>query len=351
MTRTLTRPLLLAAMAALALVPISAASAVAEVPTPASGVTWDQHQRVDYRWKEGAEPPAWAKAAMNAAAADSNSSRKSKAALFAQRDGGPAWLAYTDDMPTNWAIGYTVRNIPDSFNIKLRPQGTQLDWGTLRWCQFYDDPPAGCYDAEMVMLHEFGHAQTLGHVDEAEGYDWMDTIMHTNVHSNPKVGWNTHVYGPCDVARLQIRYEPLTTSTPISRCLDLATELSLAPAATFVPYGSAVGFTARLKIAGAEIYPNLAGSALSGRSVLLQRRALGLTTWTTVAELPPVTDDSGRYVKTLTLTATYDWRAIFSGPSDEGLRGTISTVSRVNVSYSCPPTAKGLGTSPLYEIC
>ena len=68
----------------------------------------NQNQRVEYRWKAGDEPPAWAKSAMNAAAADSNSSRRAKAAVFSYDVGGPAWLAYTDDLPTNWAIGYTI---------------------------------------------------------------------------------------------------------------------------------------------------------------------------------------------------------------------------------------------------
>jgi hypothetical protein len=352
MTRRVARSIALATIMAIGLVTLSAESALASLPTPASGTTWSQNQRIDYRWKEGAEPPAWAKAAMNAAAADSNSSRRAKAAVFAQRDGGPAWLAYTDDLPTNWAIGYTVRNVPDSFSIRMRPHGAQLDWGTLRWCQFYEgEAPNGCYDLEMVTLHEFGHAQTLSHVDEADIDPYTDSIMHaTGLHSKARLGWNQHVFGPCDVARLQIRYEPLTTSTSISTCLDLATDLTLTPASTSVAYGSAVTFTAKLKTDGAEVYPNLAGKALTGRSVVLQRRASSASSWATVADMTTVTDDTGRYVKTLTLTATYDWRAVFSAPSDEGLKGTSSAVSRVSVGYGCTPTGR-TKSSPLYETC
>ncbi len=279
---------------------LNATPAAAALPTPASGVTWDRNQRVEYRWKEGSEPPAWARSAMSAAAADSNSSRKSKAAIFSYDSSGPAWLAYTDDLPTNWAIGYTVRSIPDSFTIRMRPHGTQLDWGTLRWCEFYDgEPPNGCYDLEMVTLHEFGHAQTLGHVDEAQIDTYTDSLMHaTGLRSKPKAGWNQHVFGRCDVARLQIRYEPLT-----------------------------------------------------GRSVVLQRRALGSTAWATIGEMSAVTDNTGRYVKTMTLTTTYDWRAVFSAPGDEGLDGAISSISRLSVTYGCTPTGIGRGVDPLYETC
>lgn len=332
---------------------LSAQPAAAALPTPASGATWEANQRVDYRWKDGSEPPAWAKAAMNAAAADSNASRKAKAAVFSYDAKGPAWLAYTDDLPTNWAIGYTVRNIPDSFTIRMRPHGAQLDWGTLRWCEFYDtDAPNGCYDLEMVTLHEFGHALTLGHVNETEVDSYTDSLMHAiGLRSKAKVGWNQHAYGRCDVARLQIRYEPLTSSTPISTCLDLPTDVSLTPGTSNIAYGSSITLTAKLKIGADAVYSNLAGDPLSGRSVILQRRAIGATAWTTIGDMSAVTDDSGRYVKTMTLTATYDWRTAFSAPNDEGLEGSTSSVSRLTVPYYCTPSNRWLGADPLYETC
>jgi len=316
----------------------------ASLPTPASGTTWDQNQRVEYRWKEGDEPPAWAKSAMNAAASDSNSSRKAKAATFAYDPYGPAWLAYTDDLPTNWAIGYTIRNIPNSFTLRIRPQGTQLDWGTLKWCQFYDDPPNGCYDMEMVTLHEFGHAQTLNHVEDGGEVDaYTDTVMHASgLRTKAKTGWNQHVFGRCDVARLQIRYEPQTTSTPISTCLDLPTDLTLSPGSGSVTAGVPTTLSARLKISPDAIYPNLAGETLADRSVVLQRRSVGGSTWTTVGEMASVTDGTGKYVKTLTLASTYDWRAVFSSPSDEGLAGSNSNVSRLSpTSGGCSATGDG----------
>ena len=327
--------------------PVAAAS-----PTPASGTTWGKNQRVEYRWKDGSEPPAWAKSAMNAAATDSNQSRRAKAAIFAYDSSGPARLAYTDDLPTNWAIGYTVRDIPDAFSIRMRPHGTQLDWGTLKWCEFYNDPPNGCYDLEMVTLHEFGHAQTLGHVDEADIDSYTDTLMHeSGLHSKSKLGWNQHVFGRCDVARLQIRYEPLTTSTDISTCLDLGTDLSFTPATSAIAYGNTVTMTAKLKIDSSSPYGNLASEPLTGRTVFLQRRPAGASGWTTIGEMSPVTDDTGRYVKTMTLTATYEWRALFSAPSNEGLRGSSSNVARLSVTYDCTPSTFKSEFIPLIETC
>jgi hypothetical protein len=326
--------------------------ASAALPTPANGITWDRNQRVEYRWKDGSEPPAWARSAMNAAATDSNQSRRAKGATFSYSADGPAWLAYTDEMPTNWAIGYTVRNIPESFTIKMRPHGTRLDWGTLKWCEFYDDPPNGCYDLEMVTLHEFGHAQTLGHVDEADIDSYTDTLMHeSGLRSKAKLGWNQHVYGRCDVARLQIRYEPLTTNTNISTCLDLGTDLSFTPATSAIAYASAVTMTAKLRIDASAPYANLASEPLTGRTVLLQRRAVGASGWTTIGEMSPVTDDTGRYVKTMTLTSTYEWRALFSAPSDEGIRGSASNVARLSVTYGCTPSTVNPEYGPLVETC
>ena len=328
-----------------------AAPAAGAQPTPASGETWTQNQRVDFRWKGDSEPPAWAKPPMKAAAADSNTSRKAKAAIFDYDPDGASWLAYTDDLPTNWAIGFTVRNPPASFTIRMRPHGTQLDWGTLKWCEFFGaDAPSGCYDLEMTTLHEFGHAQTLGHADESAIDSYTDTVMHASgLHSKPKNGWNQHVYGRCDIARLQIRYEPLNTNTRISTCLDLRTDLSISPVNVSATAGSSVTLTARLKIDPSESYPNLAGQPLSGRSVILQKRAPADSGWTTVGEMAAVTDDTGRYVKTVTVNATFDWRATFTAPIDEGIRSTNSPITRLSVA-GCS-TVGGPGGSTEAPIC
>ena len=93
-------------------------------------------------------------------------------------------------------------------------------------------------------------------------------------------------------------------------------------------------------------------SPLTGRTVLLQRRPVGASGWTTIGEMSPVTDDTGRYVKTMTLTSTYEWRALFSAPGDEGIRGSSSNVARLSVSYGCTPsTVKPNYYEPLIETC
>ncbi len=340
---------LMASVAALA--GASAGTTLATPPTPASGSIWNPNQRVEYRWRESDEPPAWLRPAINAAADDSNDSRASRAAFFAYAADGNSWIGYTGDLPTNWAIGYTTRNIPNSFTVRLRPHGYPLDWGTLRWCQFYDDPPVGCYDAEMITLHELGHAQTLGHVDEADVTDWTDSIMHASPKTKAKAGWNAHEYGTCDVARLQIRYEPSTAATRYSTCLNLDAELSLNTSATSAPHYGSVTLTARLKIADDVIYPNLASDPLAGRRINLQRRPAGATAWTTVGELDPVSGDPGRYSALVTITNVFDWRVVFNTPGTEGLNGAVSPAVRVSLSYDCAPSKSISRQLPAQPIC
>lgn len=326
---------------ALAVAVLAVAAGQAAVPTPASGETWAQNQDVRYRWKEGSVPPNWMKTAINAAAADSNQSRDARAAVLSYRDGERSWVGYTADLPTNYAIGYAVRNIPESFTVRLRPHGFVLDWGTLKWCQFFDNPPNGCYDAEMVALHEFGHVQTLGHVDESQ-VEWLDSVMHAAVHSKAKIGWNMHAFGRCDVARLQIRYQALNSTTPYSTCLSLATTLAMTASDPSPPYGTNVTFTATLRVSPDVPYAKLAGDPLSARNVVLQRRTFGSATWTNYSQLTPIADGTGRYVKTIKMTASYEWRARFVAPGDEGLEGSSSSAIRVNVGdclSSCPLSA------------
>jgi hypothetical protein len=344
----------------LCLVVVSVAQA--GLPTPASGETWAPNQKVTYRWKDDSVPPAWIRPAINAAAADSNQTRASRAAIFSFDAEAVSWIGYTADMATG-AIGYAVRNVPNSFKVRLRPHGFVFDWGTLRWCQFYDAPPTGCYDAEMVTLHELGHVQTLGHIDDSpEPFEfWTDSIMHAGVKSKAKAGWNLHEWGRCDVARLQIRYQPLDTTTPISTCMSLPTTAGLAASSTSVAYGALVSFTATLSISPDAQYPKLAGDRLSERTVVLQRRASANDAWSTYANMKPLSDGTGRYVYSPRIYADFDWRARFVAPDTEGLTSSSSSSQRVTIggcSLNCGCTAEAItaaeepdGENPEYYPC
>lgn len=340
-----------AAAVALSLCWLAAMPVAAATPTPAHGQKWQPNQSVEYRWKDSHVPPGWAKTAINAAAGDSNHSRAAQAAVFGHDYSGSSWIAYTSNLPTNWAIGYTVANAPDTFSIRIRPQGSVLDWGTLHWCEFYSQPPRGCYDMEMVTLHEFGHVQTLDHADETGVDRFVDTVMHATVHSKPKVGWNMHEFGRCDVARLQIRYHPLTSATPFSTCLDLPSTLTLAsPSSGLESYGTTIDLTARLSVSDNVQYGNLAGLRADGRRIALERRAPG-GSWMDAGTLTPVGDGTGRYAATVTVTGTYYWRAVFADPTGEGLRAATSATLLISMDVPCVQSASVSLTRPLIPVC
>ncbi|HVM30274.1 MAG TPA: matrixin family metalloprotease [Candidatus Limnocylindrales bacterium] len=317
------KPVSITAMA-LACLLGAAQVALANQITPISSRDWQQDQLVQYRWKADSVPPDWMQRAINGAAADSNRSRRSKAARLGQRDGSDSWVAYAAELPTTAAIAYASRNAPETFKVWLRTHGHVFDWGVLRWCQFFDSAPNGCFDARTAALHEFGHVQGLGHTSVGP----PDSIMYTTSLQKPKAGYDQRDFGACDVAALQTRYELLTASTAVSTCLSLGTSLSFAASATSFVTGGSVTFTAGLKIADGVAHTRLAGDPLSGRTVLLQRRPVGGTTWTTHGQMQTAAAE-GSYRLAVSPDGTYEWRAFFAAPANEGLKGSGSAVIRV----------------------
>jgi hypothetical protein len=196
----------------------------------------------------------------------------------------------------------------------------------------------------MITLHEFGHVQGLGHIDDAPdpgtSADWLDSVMHAVSRAKPKNGWNAHTFGPCDVASLQAGYQPATSTTAISTCHDLATTAVVSAAST-VAYRATVKFTGTLAISSGVTYPALRGFPLSYRALILQRRLPNGTTWTTIGQMAQTTTE-GQYTLSQSLTTTYDWRVQFSAPSNEGLEGDVSPIIRVTVgdcTAACPNSA------------
>jgi hypothetical protein len=334
MKARITRGLAIGALCAL----VSATVTLAGI-TPISIKDWEQNQQVNFSWKDGGVPPEWMKNAVKGAAADSTRSRGAKSAVLAYKAGAVSWVYYGPDLPTAAALAYASRNAPNSFKVWFRVHGHMYDWGQLRWCQFFANPPNGCFDAQTAALHEFGHVQGLGHSGDGPA----DTIMYTTSLTKPKAGFNARDFGRCDVAAMQTRYEALTPSTPISTCLNLATQLALTSSAAIAPSGTPVTFTASLKIGDGVAHARLAGDPLSDRAVVLQRRLVGAASWTVQGAMASGAG-AGSYRTTLTPGGTYEWRAVFAKPADEGLKASNSAVVKVSVTSSssgdgsCTPT-------------
>jgi hypothetical protein len=307
--------------------------ALAHGPDPAlTGGNFPQDGVLLYDWRTAAVPPAAMRTAINAAAADVGQSRASRAALFDQDPDGTNPIGYGTGTCGVNGIACFTRDAPDGFTMWFREQGRSFDWGTLRWCQMYTTPPNGCYDVETVALDEFGHIEGLGHhVNYADDRDYTDAVVQTFSRTKPNAGYNMHVFGVCDTARLQIRYDTPGASSPYSTCLDVPTVMTMSPNDASVSYGATVTFTALLKVVTDTDYGRLSGNAVSQRPVRLQRKPVGSGTWSTVATMSP-TSPTGSYVVALRLYGSGEFRAAFSTPTSEGLRGDSSPAVTVTVA-------------------
>jgi hypothetical protein len=310
-------------------------AATAHSPDPLLGTTpWAQNQVVEYEWKDGQEPPAWASSNIDLGAADSGASRNSKAALFKRVDAAASAIAYGGPHPCpSYGIACMNRSgVPVSFGMWFRPHGTALDWGTLRWCQAQSTATNGCYDIRRVALDEFGHVEMLTHhVNYADESDYLDAVVQYAGRSRPKEGWNTHVYGRCDVARLQLEYELLDSGDLVSTCLSLATSLTIAADPASIVAGASSRVSGELEIAVATAAKRLSGDPLSRRKVTLQKRDLGSNAWVIIATLAPVTGSAGSYAVTIRPTTSADYRLGYDAPASEGLKDSTSPFIRITV--------------------
>jgi hypothetical protein len=105
-----------------------------------------------------------------------------------------------------------------------------------------------------------------------------------------------------------------------------------------------VTFTALLKVVTNADYGRLSGNPVSQRTVRLQRRAPGTTTWSNFATMSP-TSPTGSYVVATRLYSSAEFRAVFTKPSNEGLRPDGSPTVLVTVG-SCTSSPCPLSTEP-----
>lgn len=311
--------------------PLVSPRPVPEVPAS----RWTRDLLLTYRWHGTETPPSWSRAAINEAADDASTTDRSRAPDFAYAAGAPDAIRYTDTFPApscSTSIACASYVIGESWTIRLRPHGKDLRWGTLRWCQA--DDRDGCFDIERVMVHEFGHIQGLDH-PESGGFTLRptDSVMHSLAPSKPKAGWALHRFGPCDTATLQERYDVPGPTTLISSCNDVQTTLALTVSQAALTRGARVSLVAELRIPDKDAYGRLGGNALSERNVLLRRRPVGSTAWTTYTMR--FGDSPGTYLMSLAPTISYEFQAVFTAPGAEGLGNSTSPIVTVRVTDGC----------------
>jgi hypothetical protein len=325
--------------------------AAAGPPTPLIGwPAWNQDQVVRFRWLPGEVPPAAMRSAILAGVADANETKYSRGPTFVPDSAGGSSVEYGVDVfcGVNGIACANAVNAPNSFRIAYREHGHRFDWGQLRWCALLSTITDGCFDAEMVMIHELGHVHGLNHYPVVPEDQHDDSVMHSVSRSRPRSGWNAHAFGRCDVATLQTRYDMTSWTAGYSTCLDLAVNLSLGVNDASIRAGETVTFTATLLVADNPGDGRLTGNPVSRRAITLQRRIPGAATWTNVA-LIPYAAAAGTYAIRQSPTATYEWRAVFAKPVGEGLRGAATVPFRVSVSgcssSGCPQSMPGLTES------
>ena len=304
----------------------------AHSPNPVfTGGRFNQNQSLPYAWRPGAVPAYGYQVAISAAAADASSTRGSQAATFTYAAGASNLIGYgTGATCGPQGIACFTRSAPYGFTMWMREHGHVFDWGSLRWCQHYSTWPDGCFDVENIMLDEFGHVEILDHHANYYGdADYTDAVVQTLSRAKPRVGWNAHSFGRCDIASLQIQYDMQGWGARYSTCLDLMTTMTLAPSAATVPTGGTVTLTATLKVADNAAYSRLALNPVALRVVTLQRRPPG-GSWSTVGTMG-YGPTSGTYTSSVQLTARTEFRAVFAKPADEGLRGVTSATVIVAV--------------------
>jgi hypothetical protein len=313
----------------------------AHSPDPSlSGTGWRSGQRIPYAWAAGQVPPGWLQSAFTSAANQSNWTLFTRNPSFKLEATAVSRVAYGEPTGCSPAgIACFSRSAPTSFRVWYRAHGSWFDWGRLRWCQAPGGSANGCFDAENIGLDELGHVQGLGHhLNRASASDYLDAVVQAVSRSKPTAGWDAHRFGRCDVARLQLLYDRVGSADPFSTCLSINSTITLGASATSVPKYSRVTFTAALRTAVSSSYGALSGDPVSGRKVLLQRRLPGGSTWTTVSSMA-ATLSAGSYSITVTISTTYEWRAVFQEPDGEGLHGSASPVREVTREGCaiCPP--------------
>jgi hypothetical protein len=195
------------------------------------------------------------------------------------------------------------------------------------WCQ-ETGFNSGCNDIPRAALHELGHMAGMargkdGNTHNDSGEDW--TVVQTgHAPTYGNSGWNTHHMQPCDVLGLALAYDVYTFPGGYPDCahhipnnLDglLKTKVAKTTGDAFACPGDPVTFAGTAQIeTDATNYRELSANPLWGRSIVIQRRSAGTSTWSTYATVLAQANGTGTWSKSVTATSgSYEFRGRFAG--------------------------------------
>jgi hypothetical protein len=348
--------------AALVLLAVAAGSVLAGEPDPGHTDQF-QHDPGDARlvldWHFAGAYPAWFKTAVETELethwrdAATNNSNVPRFDNGGDNSGGGA-IVYTPAASspctgsTTW-LGCNPAGGIRGFTIYVRqvPSASAPTWLWYHRDSTCQDVYPGdgfatsvCFSVLRVTAHEATHLTLLRpHYDTGDdGETFMQS--RTPTPNGSPANWNRKSFLPCDEAAAQLEYGLLDpaggyadcfATTPGDGAKGLNSALSLASATSITRcWNTSATASGRLALGDDAAYEDLRGTPLAGRSIRIDRRPIGDTTWTNGIAAATATAAAGaNWSKAITTSSagTYAYRATFVSPATEDAVNTSASVT------------------------
>ncbi len=211
------------------------------------------------------------------------------------------------------------------------------------WLQQTGACPSGrlCFDARRAFIHEILHVTlSAPHNEQGQAY----SVMSAATPNSPKSGWNIHHIQPCDEAAAQLLYDLSYTGGQYSDCFDhlanavsqgLDSNLTVGASGYGDCLGTGVTASGRLEITNYSSYKLLAANPLTNRSISIDRRLKGSTTWTTITTAVASSASGNNWSKVFSSTSagTWEYRARYLGES--GVGPATSAIFTITWTKAC----------------
>jgi hypothetical protein len=191
-------------------------------------------------------------------------------------------------------------------------------------------PTTSCFSVLRVVAHESTH-NTLVRAHYDAGLE-DETIMQSTTPTakgSPDF-WNRKNFLPCDLAAAQLEYGPADAAGRYADCFavtpgdgvkGLNSALTVTSGSSYARcWNTSATISGRLALAASAAYEDMRNWPLSGRTIRIDRRPVGATTWTTGSASATATGAGGANWKAVLTTSTagsFEYRATFFTSSSE----------------------------------